>query len=1671
MAASTNFSFVTSTGGAKLSSSNTPFYIPIHFDQIENGQSSKSTKILGPQLPSKDWRHSWQKPTLYNGQHISNLPNGLKRLAKKQPQHAFEDDGLNRWVTSMEVWNVEGNEEEGAQEDEHSSINPQIRITSKEHNTNSPDIVFGNHKGGRRIAVGTHDGNVWIFEEQTQEPQTHTSYESANMTPSTSATGFNTLPYRSSPNRSRLSLVSPTSPTTSMSRAGERDAILPTSATTDISVSAAPNHSTNSGMDAEEQLELQWHSGRENQTSMMGGMMEALGIQQGNQSHENIHSHHHDAKKHGHTDSPTREKHLRHSRSRNISLTLGSSQKNSNDIKSALAKAGLIGTLGTGNQEEREEGTQNDQPACHSNKPLESVEPILCFQCPTRSPIVSLRFIPIGSGKESLSILQEDGTLTLWSLEGALQAFPIDLKTAKAIPLDRLHDEAQTQPAASFMSPLARLAAMRSNAPSPQPRSRVNSNASQPASTETISLPVVSTFEGVTICRSNKKGVKAFSVIDALYDKAKMRLSIVDAEKQVVTLQHSFEDIGLAPPLINVCEDEETVDVYHINTSGSVEVESHRIKSKRKPTINDTQKLAPLSSTSAFLRREGLSRPTSRPASILEETPITKRILGDNGVEKDARGLFVIREIFILTWSDEGISLAKRSNDSLSHSDTLSIQGLIDIQVDEESILLQTEDKVLLIQITEKGQFVQQNELDLEYECDAVSIKGNGMHPILCLRDEDERLSLHSQKSTIWQGLEPIEQVHVTATLPFSMERVVLSLSSGHLTICPLIDLVDGHIPEPKNSTSTFSGTVTLLQTVTNPRTNSRHIIGGTEEGDIIMWDATTLKCQMQRSILTSPIVAFVAIGNQDNALRLHGSVACIAADSTIAFIMLDELQLLYIVPGRNAPLELMAVRSNELMTIYADGRARVWSATDLELRRSIGVDQALVLLEDGKGWWSQFPIDVAHLKRERGNVGVLSSIPSSRSSFSGTMTADIRRIVEAASRMVASLNTTGVSNARDFSQAQDLQDLDVQIDPMSSLDNKSAPKSSFSQTLLMPQAAKALHTLRPLLCSILPFGLSQEFDEQCKLALDIKNDIGSNTNIACGLFTEPGYLIMSLHGMTSRQMLCISPALTATRVIGSIAMLLVLSNIVELQKPAYELITQLGSLSNIVGKGFQPPSIEFLIGFLTDPVLEIKQAAQMLFVSSLEGMPQEDLDQVCAQFSGALPNRRRANLMAAPPPMKDSERGSIDAVEDEREDQHSSKALLLLGLIATQRYTVMPPNLLKDISASISIYLNDEYDPAHQSIAIVLCDRGFSIFQHYFDAMEIVRTMFSLSTILPKGDNTSENGTSKAAQVALENRDLARQATLRIAEENTPLFMTTLSLDILHARSPEHCSATMRLVAFMVRRKPLVLYPNLPRFAEAVVKSLDPTVTTLRPVIHKSATIIISELISAYPTIAFHKGLQRLAVGTFEGAIIMYDLKTATRLYVLEAHSASLNGLTFSNDGRRLVSICLSDGMVKIWKTGVGLGSIFNFGGAPRQISALLGRATGSGEPEQNQSSTPNQGGGHTNQHSHNHVGTPAYKSFDFGRMAGSALASVRLAAIRSPPLSGSSTHSGGSVLAGGGLLSPRGSISSHASLVGREEEEAAFLSDLQLVRFEWLAERSIKIRIGEASLVFDVA
>ena len=76
----------------------------------------------------------------------------------------------------------------------------------------------------------------------------------------------------------------------------------------------------------------------------------------------------------------------------------------------------------------------------------------------------------------------------------------------------------------------------------------------------------------------------------------------------------------------------------------------------------------------------------------------------------------------------------------------------------------------------------------------------------------------------------------------------------------------------------------------------------------------------------------------------------------------------------------------------------------------------------------------------------------------------------------------------------------------------------------------------------------------------------------------------------------------------------------------------------------------------------------------------------------------------------------------------------------------------------------------------------------------------------------------------------------------------------------------------------------------------------------------------------------QRLAVGSDEGAVVMYDLKTAVRLYVLEGHKKSITACSFSPDGRRLVTLSLEESVALVWKVGSSFASFFNPGAPPRQ-------------------------------------------------------------------------------------------------------------------------------------------
>ncbi|KZT39908.1 WD40 repeat-like protein [Sistotremastrum suecicum HHB10207 ss-3] len=428
---------------------------------------------------------------------------------------------------------------------------------------------------------------------------------------------------------------------------------------------------------------------------------------------------------------------------------------------------------------------------------------------------------------------------------------------------------------------------------------------------------------------------------------------------------------------------------------------------------------------------------------------------------------------------------------------------------------------------------------------------------------------------------------------------------------------------------------------------------------------------------------------------------------------------------------------------------------------------------------------------------------------------------------------------------------------------------------------------LRLLLDPLLPSKLNDDIDDVSEALLG-----GRSGTCFIGLSSFQGRYLSSLN-CDPKEWWQLSPVATSSRLLVLLMTLRLTLGYNEMEQNANQLITFFtGALREAVGTSYQSPLLSHLTEFWYHSSLETRQSARSLFDAAVASLPDSEVVDLVEQWQHSLPCLQP---------------------DAHKADAQAAIALLVTGHVASERYPLLSASTLTDIAKSITLYFHDDASP-HRVLAIDLCASGFQIWQHYVDAMEILRSLFALAT----GDAASS--------------PQARAAVLQIASSNTPLFITTLALDIAHPQSVDQRKSIMPLVAFLIRKKPLVLYPNLPKLVEAVVKSLDPNSATGREAVLDAATEILAQVVKTFPTVDFHAPSQRLAVGTSEGAVIMYDLNSATRLYVLEGHRKRIVACSFSPDGRRLVTVSLEESVVLVWKVGSSLISFFTPGAPPRQ-------------------------------------------------------------------------------------------------------------------------------------------
>ncbi|KAH7337021.1 hypothetical protein B0J17DRAFT_718925 [Rhizoctonia solani] len=702
--------------------------------------------------------------------------------------------------------------------------------------------------------------------------------------------------------------------------------------------------------------------------------------------------------------------------------------------------------------------------------------------------------------------------------------------------------------------------------------------------------------------------------------------------------------------------------------------------------------------------------------------------------------------------------------------------------------------------------------------------------------------------------------IETTAILPVDINSIFVARSNGRLYRATFSELLLDPGLEPNEDALGLRAT--RLWFVTEEWSKSVYILGALNDGGIACWDALTLKLVARWTVFITELETVISLNLGDDRLgRLKGYIMAVAADGTIAVIVLDGMRLHCIIPGSPAPLDRICIGGDNLLLFYSHGLARLWDMKTHEFWRSMQQNKGEELLDQG-GW---FEVPLGRWEAPR-PIHLLGALQNNISSPDASAT------------------------------------LVVDVSSLSDLVGKHSPATQSQDR--SPGAIR--RQISQIIASLAPCGIDDDVDKACRAAFEA----GDGRKVSWGLISEKFSASSIVVSDDAVGVWKISSRYTAVRLLSVVTLLRAAASFEEYEQYVSSILAfYVGCLANAVGPEFQPPSLGVLATFWVSSSDEVRQAARLIFESRLAQMDDVEVVQCVTFWREYLPTLQSLDMAHSP---------------------LAVQALIVCAVIAASKHSLLSTVHVTNIAQSIALYLHDEVEastsPANRILSIELTSRGFQVWQHHVDAMEMLRALFEFA-VAPSGGGKNAGGKE------------ARAAVLQIAASSTPLFMTTLSLDITQPKSMEHRCATMQLVAFIVRKKPLVLYPNLPRLIEAVVKSLDPNSTTARDAIVDAATEILAEVVRIYPSVDFHTATQKLAVGTPEGAVVVYDLKTATRLYVLEGHSRRLTVLSFSPDGRRLATASLEESVVMVWKVGTSFTSWFAPGVPPRQ-------GHGQGEP-----------------------------------------------------------------------------------------------------------------------------
>ncbi|KAJ3129771.1 hypothetical protein HK098_000140 [Nowakowskiella sp. JEL0407] len=344
-------------------------------------------------------------------------------------------------------------------------------------------------------------------------------------------------------------------------------------------------------------------------------------------------------------------------------------------------------------------------------------------------------------------------------------------------------------------------------------------------------------------------------------------------------------------------------------------------------------------------------------------------------------------------------------------------------------------------------------------------------------------------------------------------------------------------------------------------------------------------------------------------------------------------------------------------------------------------------------------------------------------------------------------------------------------------------------------------------------------------------------------------------------------------------------------------------------GENVLVPSFSFLAKYWQDPMTDVQVAARTLFKSSLQRMSKVEINETLLYWRSHLTGKSQADGMG----------------------KTAMRACIILAIIGTLSPHLLDSSLCKETAQSLEFVIKTDSKNIHRIATIELFGSGYSIWEPHVNVPNLLRLLMSFTglstspTPTATTPTTSDQNASGAPGIPAPLMLVSRQAIMQAAGVNSAVLFSTVTADLMNVKVfIGDRIGVLKLIATFISKKPELLFPHLPRIIESMVKTLDPNQATQRETLQQPVTLNLIELVKTYPSITFHSESQRLGVGTNEGFGVLYDLRTATKIQILEGHTKPLTALSFSPNGKLIASYSILDNCVMFWQPAVGfLGTI----------------------------------------------------------------------------------------------------------------------------------------------------